>query len=265
MKVRVISGAVLAAILVAVLLLGGPVLCLALLFCSIVGMYEMSKALGVLQEGSPVSPLAGVGYGGAVFYYMLLLINQQFFGVGAAIVVIAIVACYVINFPKYKSAEVISTCFGFIYIGFMLSFVYLTRTDTSGIVRVWIVFATSWVADTAAYFTGVKFGKHKMTPVLSPKKTWEGAAGGIIGAGIAGIILAAIFERGSILPYFLICMTGAVISICGDLAASAIKREKGIKDYGTLIPGHGGIMDRFDSVIFTAPFVYFMTQIFLTR
>ena len=60
-------------------------------------------------------------------------------------------------------------------------------------------------------------------------------------------------------------MTGAVISICGDLAASAIKREKGIKDYGTLIPGHGGIMDRFDSVIFTAPFVYFMTQIFLTR
>ncbi len=232
MKVRVISGAVLAAILVAVLLLGGPVLCLALLFCSIVGMYEMYKALGVLQEGSPVSPLAGVGYGGAVFYYMLLLINQQFFGVGAAIVVIAIVACYVINFPKYKSAEVISTCFGFIYIGFMLSFVYLTRTDTSGIVRVWIVFATSWV---------------------------------IIGAGIAGIILPAIFERGSILPYFLICMIGAVISICGDLAASAIKREKGIKDYGTLIPGHGGIMDRFDSVIFTAPFVYFMTQIFLTR
>ena len=149
MKVRIISGAVLAAILVAVLLLGGPVLCLALLFCSIVGMYEMYKALGVLEEDSPVTPLAGVGYGGAVFYYILLMINQRFFGVGAAVVVIAIVACYVINFPNYKSAEMISTCFGFIYIGFMLSFVYLTRIDTSGIVRVWIVFATSWVADTA--------------------------------------------------------------------------------------------------------------------
>jgi phosphatidate cytidylyltransferase len=265
MKVRVISGAVLAVILVAVLLLGGPVLGLALLFCSIVGMYEMYKALGVLEEGSYVTPLAGVGYGAAVFYYIVLLANQQLFGVAAAVGVIAIVACYVINFPKYKSAEVVSTCFGFIYIGFMLSFVYLTRNDTQGIVRVWIVFASSWVADTAAYFTGMKFGKRKMTPILSPKKTWEGAVGGVIGAGIAGIILAAIFERNAILPYFLICMTGSVISICGDLAASAIKRETGIKDYGTLIPGHGGIMDRFDSVIFTAPFVYFMTQLFLTR
>ena len=113
MKVRIISGAVLASILVAVLLLGGPVLCLALLFCSIVGMYEMYKALGVVQEDSPVTPLAGVGYGGAVFYYILLMINQQFFGVAAAVVVIAIVACYVINFPKYKSVEVISTCFSF--------------------------------------------------------------------------------------------------------------------------------------------------------
>lgn len=265
MKVRVISGAVLAVILVAVLLLGGPVLCLALLFCSIVGMYEMYKALEVVPEGSYVTPLAGVGYGGAVFYYIMLLIDRRLFGVAAAVTVITIVACYVINFPKYKSTEMISVFFGFIYIGFMLSFVYLTRIDNQGIVRVWIVFASSWVADTAAYFTGMKFGKNKMTPILSPKKTWEGAVGGVIGAGIAGIILAAIFERGSILPYFLICMIGSVVSICGDLAASAIKREKGIKDYGTLIPGHGGIMDRFDSVIFTAPFVYFMTQLFLTR
>ncbi len=265
MKTRVISGAVLAAIALISILIGGPVLAAVLLFCSLVGMYELMKALGVLEDIRNPGPLAAAAFAGCACYYALLIFfGDRFFGEAAACVVIAVMALYVINYPKRSAEQAVSASFSFIYVAFMLSFIYLIRIEEGGIIRVWLVFLSSWVADTAAYFTGVKFGKHKMTPTLSPKKTWEGAVGGIIGAGCAGILFSVIFD-GARAPfrYLLICLLGAIISIFGDLAASAIKREKGIKDYGTLIPGHGGIMDRFDSVIFIAPGIYFLTQIFL--
>ena len=101
-----------------------------------------------------------------------------------------------------------------------------------------------------------------MAPVLSPKKSVEGAVGGVVGAALLGAVYAVIVKTG-ILEYALICAAGALISMVGDLAASAIKRNQEIKDYGTLIPGHGGIMDRFDSVIFTAPVIYYLAQLLI--
>ena len=98
-----------------------------------------------------------------------------------------------------------------------------------------------------------------MSPVLSPKKSVEGAVGGVVGAALLGAIYAAVVQ-GPMLEYAVICAIGALISMVGDLAASAIKRNHNIKDYGTLIPGHGGIMDRFDSVIFTAPVIYYLSM-----
>ncbi len=262
MKQRIISGAVLVAIALASILVGGPLLAGVLLFASFVGMFEMLRALQIVtsEKKFPPMPVAAAA-GTAVYYLLLIFFGSRFYGEMAALTVIAVMAVYVLTFPKYRSEEAIGTIFSFIYIPFMLSFIYLTRISEGGIVHVWLVFLSSWVADTAAYFVGVKFGRHKMTPVLSPKKSWEGAAGGIAGAAAAGLIFAAIFDRGLLVQYPIVCALGAVISMCGDLAASAIKREKGIKDYGTLIPGHGGIMDRFDSVIFTAPIIYFLTQI----
>ena len=107
------------------------------------------------------------------------------------------------------------------------------------------------------------FGKHKMAPKLSPKKSIEGAVGGVVGAAILGFLYGMFFEKHMnviMQPGFVsacACAIGALISQVGDLAASAIKRNHEIKDYGHLIPGHGGIMDRFDSMIFTAPAIYF--------
>ena len=98
-----------------------------------------------------------------------------------------------------------------------------------------------------------------MAPVLSPKKSVEGAVGGVIGAALLGTVYGAA-TGGPMMEYALICAVGALISMVGDLAASAIKRNQEIKDYGTLIPGHGGILDRFDSVIFTAPVIYFLAK-----
>ena len=108
-------------------------------------------------------------------------------------------------------------------------------------------------------------GKHKMSPVLSPKKSVEGAVGGVVGAALLGAIYAAVVgshleAENPVITYAIICAVGALISMVGDLAASAIKRNHNIKDYGTLIPGHGGIMDRFDSVIFTAPVIYYLSM-----
>ena len=101
-----------------------------------------------------------------------------------------------------------------------------------------------------------------MAPVLSPKKSIEGAVGGVAGAVLLGVIYA-FFTKGGMVEYGIICGVGALISMVGDLAASAIKRNMDIKDYGKLIPGHGGVLDRFDSVIFTAPVIYYLAVILM--
>ena len=134
---------------------------------------------------------------------------------------------------------------------------------TDGIYLVWLIFFSSWGCDTCAYCAGMLFGKHKLVPVLSPKKTIEGAVGGVVGAALLGYGFACVYGGKMIavgnprVACALACAIAAVISQVGDLAASAIKRNHDIKDYGHLIPGHGGILDRFDSMLFTAPAIYF--------
>lgn len=142
-----------------------------------------------------------------------------------------------------------------------------------------LILCFAWGGDTAAYFVGSAFGRHKMTPYVSPHKTWEGAAGGVIGSMVAGIAATVIYallsgrydsltvEVGQ-RHFLIILLMGAIASvlgILGDLFASAVKRQHGIKDYGTIFPGHGGILDRFDSVMFIAPFVSIVVRYFFYR
>ena len=142
----------------------------------------------------------------------------------------------------------------------LLSYIYKVRTYHDGIYTVWLIFAASWVNDTFAYFTGVFFGRHKMAPKLSPKKSVEGGIGGVVASAVIGGIYGFLVSphMSGVIAYPVVTFAaasfiGAFFAIVGDLAASAIKRNHDVKDYGTLIPGHGGILDRFDSVIFTAP------------
>ena len=176
---------------------------------------------------------------------------------------LAQMSVFVFTFRKYKAENVMWSFFGIIYVTMMLAYIYETRTLDNGVYLVWLIFVSSWGNDTFAYFTGVLIGKHKMAPILSPKKSVEGAIGGIAGATILGIIYGRIVSArmseviGSpVLTFAVASCVGAMLAIVGDLAASAIKRNYNVKDYGKLIPGHGGILDRFDSVIFTAPVVY---------
>lgn len=267
-KTRLISGIVLVLIALVTIISGGYLLWATLFLVSLIGLMELYRATKVQEKG--FSLLAFIGALGAFSYYVLLLFQLEAYSMMDVIfVLIALMSVYVFTYPKYHADQVMAAFFGVVYVSVMLSFIYLTRNLTGGAFLVWLIFICSWGCDTCAYCVGVLIGKHKMSPILSPKKSVEGAVGGVVGAALLGLIYAC--AVGSLFPefdhnpamYALICAVGALISMVGDLAASGIKRNHDIKDYGKLIPGHGGILDRFDSVIFTAPVIYFLAVVLL--
>ena len=260
-KTRLISGILLVIAALLTIISGGYVLFFTLVCISLIGMQELYKAMGV--HGESTGLLEIIGYLGAILYYVSLLLGFESYGLMTVLVsLILIMFVYVFTYPKYNAHQIMSAFFGVVYVAVMLSFILLTRNLPDGKFIVWLIFLCSWGCDTCAYCVGMLIGKHKMAPVLSPKKSVEGGIGGVVGAGLLGVIYAAAIQ-GPMVEYAVICGIGALISMVGDLAASAIKRNQGIKDYGKLIPGHGGILDRFDSVIFTAPVIYYLAKIFL--
>ncbi len=149
--------------------------------------------------------------------------------------------------------------FGTVYIGFMFAYILMVRfiPGGDGLFYILYTFLVTWFNDTAAYFTGTVFGKHKLSPRISPKKSIEGAIGGIMGGLIGSLILALIYHK----PILLLLILGALVVVAGqigDLIESIIKRNAGVKDSGFFLPGHGGLLDRFDSLLLSAPVVYFV-------
>lgn len=260
-KTRLMSGILLVLAALLTIISGGYVLFVTLLCISVIGMQELYKAMGVHTERPGILELAG--YLGAVLYYGAMILDFERYGTMAILfALVLIMFVYVFTYPKFKADQIMAAFFGIVYVAVMLSFVFLTRNLPNGKFLVWLIFLCSWGCDTCAYCVGMLIGKHKMAPVLSPKKSIEGAVGGVVGAALLGVVYGAA-TQGPMLEYAVICAVGALISMVGDLAASAIKRNQGIKDYGKLIPGHGGILDRFDSVIFTAPVIYYLAKIML--
>ena len=245
---RLISGIVLVAVALLTICSGGWILYGTLTIVSLIGMFELYRAVKVQKQGENL--LAVVGYLGVILHYILLSLGySEYTMMNLIIVLIAMMFVYVFSYPKYHAEQVMAAFFGVVYVGVMLSYIYQTRMIRDGAFLVWLIFLCSWGCDTCAYCVGMLIGKHKMSPVLSPKKSVEGAVGG-----------SHLEAENPVITYAIICAVGALISMVGDLAASAIKRNHNIKDYGTLIPGHGGIMDRFDSVIFTAPVIYYLSM-----
>lgn len=259
-KTRLLSGILLVIIALITIITGGDVLFGTILLISLIGMTEIYKVLDINKK-----ELGFVGYLAAIGYFVLIRLGITDWVVALGIgFLILIMAVYVFTYPKFRSEHVTLAFFGLFYVAFMLSYVYQIRMLEQGAFLVWLVFLCSWGCDTCAYCVGVTMGKHKLAPVLSPKKSIEGAIGGVVGAAVLGALYATLINRfatgadAGVIQYALICGMGGVISQVGDLAASAIKRNHDIKDYGKLIPGHGGILDRFDSVIITAPIIYYM-------
>lgn len=256
---RLISGIILVILAIIIVSTGGLPLYITTALISLIGLFELYRVMNIEHN-----ILGAVGYLTAVFYYGLVWFEgQQFVTLMAIAALMLLMSIYVFTFPKYKTEEVTVTYFGVFYVAVMLSYLYQVRAMTDGKYLVWLIFLSSWGCDTCAYCVGKLFGRHKMTPVLSPKKSVEGAVGGAAGAALLAFGYAYLFggRMSEIadpkLTCTAACAIAAVISQIGDLAASAIKRNHGIKDYGNLIPGHGGILDRFDSMLFTAPAIYF--------
>ena len=263
-KTRLLSGILLVIIALVTVITGGNLLFAVLLLISLIGMTELYKVFHIEKKAPGI-----VGYIFAILYYGLLYFKPllpgeslNWFVMLFMAFLICQMAVLVFAYPKYNTQQIFAGFFGMFYVAVMLSYIYQTRNLPGGIFSVWLVFVCSWGCDTCAYCVGMLIGKHKMAPVLSPKKSVEGAVGGVAGAALLGVIYAAA-TQGPMLEYAVICAIGALISMVGDLAASAIKRNQGIKDYGKLIPGHGGILDRFDSVIFTAPVIYFLSLVMI--
>lgn len=273
-KERTISAAVIVIVSLASILPGGMILAAVLYVISVIGFLELTKACGVRKKDASgqykkINGLELMGCAAVTLYYLVTYFIQDTTWSVMVIIMalIALMFVYVFGFPKFHADQVMNTYAALIYAPVMLSFVFLTRQLENGIYLVWMIFISSWISDTFAYLTGVLLGKHKLAPVLSPKKSIEGSAGGIVGAALFGAAFGAYLDSALGLEHFVVLLAvvggvGSVISQVGDLAASAIKRNHEIKDYGKLIPGHGGIMDRFDSVIFTAPITYFLILFF---
>ena len=268
---RVASGIVLLIILGFVFITGGNVLLAFLGVISVIGLNEFYNAVGLSSKEKKIDALTLVGYIGCIMLYILMFItdgNIAYMIFVPALSLIFMLTAFVFTYPKYNATEVAYAFMGVCYAPALLVFVYLTRQLDQGIYLVWLVFMSSWICDIFAYCVGMLFGKHKLAPVLSPKKSIEGAVGGVVFSAIFGgvygfVISSYVSAQFSMtVACAVVSAFGAVVSQIGDLSASAIKRGFGIKDYGHLIPGHGGILDRFDSVIFAAPMVYIVSVIF---
>ncbi len=262
--VRTISGAVVLLVMIVAIVLGGRVLAGILTTLSLLGLYEFYKV-----NKCHFSVPAFAGYAGCVLLFLITLLgNYKMTSSVIVCVVIVVLILYVIRFGKVDSEQVAMILFGFLYVPLLFSFVLRIRLMPDGIYYVWLVFTGAWGSDTCAYLVGTAMGKHKITPVLSPKKSVEGCIGGVIGAALVSFMYALYAKRFMIARFDVLIVfpiIGAITSIVaqfGDLAASAIKRNNNIKDFSNLIPGHGGILDRFDSIIVAAPVVYVLCKLF---
>ncbi len=274
---RLMSSIILVVVALFTILTGGYLLAAVLLFLAVTAYHELMKACkltgldGAGGAGRKVNGLEITGYAGIAAYYLLMVFCEDriYLFLALITILVAFMFLYVFVFPGYRAEQIMCAFFCTAYAPVMLSFIYLVRSLPYGIYTVWMIFISSWICDTCAYVVGMLVGKHKLAPVLSPKKSIEGALGGIAGSALVGaayayFLVERVIEQQQITWIFvLISAVGAVISQVGDLAASAIKRNHEIKDYGKLIPGHGGVMDRFDSVIFTAPMIYFLALLLI--
>ena len=253
MKTRVLSGLIMLPLLV-ILLLGGYVLFAACLLIGIMGERELNN--GFRSMG--VKPSFTIAVAAAVVLYAVELfgdVRVEWYMLWSFAVVVAS-RLYLFDIEHRKLEDAMATITGIFYVVFFSFHVTLVEQTQYGLM-VWLIVITAFGTDIMAYFSGYLLGKHKLCPHISPKKTIEGSVGGVIGSVVLSGLFGYFFMDDVLVHCMIIGVLGGIISQFGDLTASVFKRKMGIKDYGNLIPGHGGILDRFDSVLFTGPMVYY--------
>ena len=279
MKQRLISAAVGLLVLVVAIIFFDTLLVntLAAAICAM-AVYELFHAAGL----SKYRLLAIVS---ALYCVMLLFTNTTLVSaMFLPLTLLYIILCFIYLLMEHESLSVQALCYCFLTTGLVaMSFFSLVqmRDETNaqlGLFYLILSFGSAWWSDTGAYFVGTFFGKHKLCPGISPKKTVEGLIGGVITAILCNLLVCFIFTQISamIVPFGYFAMpvkinyvavalmtpTLSLLGVLGDLSASVIKRQNGVKDFGHIMPGHGGVMDRFDSVLFISPVVLLISRIY---
>ena len=272
MKTRVISAIIALILLFAVLFSGKLVFAISIFALTVVATHEFIEAgaAGGLRAFKPILYLSALFVLFAGLKGVLFDFNNNPIVILLIVYIICAAALSKLVY-KHESVRIEDAGFTFLtvfYVIFMFTFLPLIRNMENGIYLIGIVFIGAWGTDTFAYFAGVNFGKHKMLPKVSPKKSYEGFFGGIAGCVILTIIYGYFLtSKGivsfSIYNFVFLGLLNGVLSQLGDWIASAIKRYVGIKDYGKIMPGHGGVLDRFDSLIFISPLVYLYLTLLL--
>ena len=276
MKTRIITAVVGIVVLIGVLFTFDTLIFnLVITAITLIALHEIYAALGFEKQGWPL-------LGALVPYtFLIMLSSYELFRrlvMPASFLVVLFYAIYLVvrnGTISYQKASGLAMFSGIVIFCFY-SFIRLKELlpveeyGYDAVFFILLILCFAWGGDTCAYFAGRAFGKHKLCPVVSPKKTVEGAIGGVLGTMVFGVVATIIYSMAAnrmeaftrsnigVSMYFIIALLGciaAVLGIYGDLFASVVKRQCGIKDYGTIFPGHGGILDRFDSVMFIAPFV----------
>lgn len=270
MKQRVITAILFGIVFIgAVLLMNTIVFPIFVSVLSAIAVYEVEKAVGLTNN---LIKSASLALSVAIPFVVHFKVSLPIAAIGS-IYVVLILIFMLLKFETTRFEQAISAIFASVCIPFSLSLMIFFRdinkyfdnyTKIDGIFLLIFSFFAAWMTDIFAYFVGSKFGKHKLCPKISPKKSVEGAIGGVVGAVLLNVLLLFVFnkfffETKSDLSYITVIILSVVLSVVsmfGDLAASTIKRNFGIKDFGNLLPGHGGIMDRFDSALFVMPTLY---------
>lgn len=252
MKTRVLSGLIMAPLL-AILYFGGYILFAACFLIGIMAVKEFYNGFNAMD----IKPNFSIAVIAAVALYAIDLFTDdyQWYMLWFFAVVLASLL-YLFNIEHRKLEDAMATVTGIVYVVFFSFHVTLVEQTEYGIL-IWLVVLTAFGTDIMAYFSGFLFGKHKLCPKISPKKTIEGSIGGTLGSVVLSGVFGYFFAPEVLVHCLIIGVLGGIVSQFGDLTASIFKRKMEIKDYGNLIPGHGGILDRFDSVLFTGPLVYY--------
>ncbi len=250
---RVMSGIIGLLLLIIIIHKGGLILSTAIFLVSIIGIRELFGAF----EKIDIFPNHIIGLTSTFLIFANYTAGNRFYGLVIFISLILLMSQLLIN-KKASISGLSVTLLGFFYIPIMLF--HLMLMDKYFI---YMTFIIAFGSDTFAYFVGNLFGKNKLAPQISPNKTIEGAIGGVFGSILLVVLYSLVTKTSSSINYAILGGLGSIISQTGDLIASKIKRLTGIKDYGFIMPGHGGILDRFDSIIFVAPFVYYYALYFV--
>ena len=259
---RVISGIIGFPIVALILIFGNQIVIdIAFAIIAALSFHEYAHAFKVSNKANP---LTWLGYLACVTIALIHVFPKEYLiliiGSVAPIAILLSFAQILITKMKTTVIDAAVTLFGICYIVIFLMFMPIIRADEKGVFLIWYAMFASWGTDIFAYVCGKLIGKHKFSKI-SPNKTIEGCVGGTVGALIIILIYTVIINNlcGMNINYILITVIGLILSLLsqmGDFAASSIKRYTGIKDYGHLIPGHGGMLDRIDSLLFLAPFAY---------